>query len=242
MSRAGVYVRQECVLMCTHRTVSRKSNMCHAGVLPPCAHACKAVVLVDQGLQPPPVPSHTQPRCQTADRQNSVENTSEAALLQPPAQQSCTCVANEDNMRQMMSPQCASEQEEELQHSTTGQPPLGLEHKCSQGASCAVDLNQPQGGAGHPSPELQAAARHGSLYCGAGQPNAFLAVSFDQLLLLSKGQVVQLVQTCDTEQRQGSGLAQPGTSADKEVAFLLDSMCGRLCRWLRYAHVVTGIH
>ena len=204
-------------------------------MLPPCGHACTAVVLVDQGLQPVPVPSHAQPNCQAAGRQRDPESASEASLLQPLAQQSCTCATSVDEMRQMTSPKRAYEQAQELQQSTAAQPPLAPEHRSSQVPSCPEHLSQPQGRARHPSLELQAAAGNDLLYCGAGQANAFLAVSFDQLLLLSNGQVMDLVQSGDSGQTQGSELAQPGTTADKAVAFLLDSMCGRLCRWLRYA-------
>jgi hypothetical protein len=43
-------------------------------------------------------------------------------------------------------------------------------------------------------PQAQADAAAALLYCGAGLPNAYLAITFDQLLLLSMGRSVELVQ------------------------------------------------
>ncbi len=43
-------------------------------------------------------------------------------------------------------------------------------------------------------PQAQADAAAAMLYCGAGLPNAYLAITFDQLLLLSMGRSVDLVQ------------------------------------------------
>ena len=74
------------------------------------------------------------------------------------------------------------------------------------------------------------------LYCGAGRSDAFLALSFDQLLAVSNGQAVDLVQSGASQSNSnGCGGSQQGRTLHTENTFLLDSMCGRLCRWLRSA-------
>ena len=49
--------------------------------------------------------------------------------------------------------------------------------------------------AGPQQPQAQRPVANQLLFCGAGLPNAYLAVTFDQLLLLSKGRAVDLVQS-----------------------------------------------
>lgn len=80
--------------------------------------------------------------------------------------------------------------------------------------------------------------RDNTLYCGAGLSDAYLALSFDQLLALSNGRAVDLVQS-NAGQASTSRSRQPvhgmRRTAGTDNTFLLDSMCGRLCRWLRSA-------
>lgn len=96
----------------------------------------------------------------------------------------------------------------------------------------------PETGTGHASCGADAAGHDNTLYCGAGQADAFLALSFEQLVVVSSGRAVDLVRCGPAHPHvQGSTCLVPCKTEDTENMFLLDSMCGRLCRWLRSAHI-----
>ena len=75
-------------------------------------------------------------------------------------------------------------QETHASHSPLNTPPF--EHRTEGTAS--------QQEAGSQQPQAQGPLANQLLFCGAGLPNAYLAVTFDQLVLLSKGRAVDLVQ------------------------------------------------
>ena len=73
------------------------------------------------------------------------------------------------------------------------QSPAGLPHHSVLSQSPkGMTVSGLQDECQHPGAQADAAAA--LLYCGAGLPNAYLAITFDQLLLLSMGRSVDLVQ------------------------------------------------
>lgn len=208
--------------------------MCYAGVLPPCGHACNAMVLVDQGL------------CSLQDlpdvqltHQAATKSTPEDTALDPsPVQLPDThsSLSGLGATEQMGTPAWSSHQQ------ATSRMQCATDHTrtCPQeGLSSHMPLNSACSGTPWTEEaQLSSAAPQCSatLYCGAGQLDAYLALSFDQLLALSNGRAVHLVQS-DASQASTSGSRRPvhGRPVGTDNTFLLDSMCGRLCRWLRSA-------
>lgn len=150
-----------------------------AGTLPPCGHACQATVLIDEGLQQSPGLL----TCQTASSGQHAEGSTQAESQLPPSAHS----------RAALQPQ-----EHSHLHSVLGSgspPPSQAGLQCGSIDEHVADSmadNTIQEG---PCLQSQAAAGDGLLYCGAGLPNAYLAVTFSQLLRLSKGQAVDLAQS-----------------------------------------------
>lgn len=205
----------------------------YAGVLPPCGHACNAVLLVDQGLCPLQDLPDVQLTHQAATNSTPVDTAADPSSLQLPD------LHNHMNglgaTEQMGAPawcphqQAASRMQCATVHTQT----------CPKGLSNHMPLSSAHlGTPGTEKAHLSSAAPQciHTLYCGAGQLDAYLALSFGQLLALSHGRAVDLVQ---------SGASQPSMGGSRQLVhsrpvgtdntFLLDSMCGRLCRWLRSA-------
>ena len=186
-------------------------------MLPPCGHACNALVLVDQGLclvpHAGPMNQATEPRLlQPLDRHTHTEH-------------GLAATGQTSRPKQFPHEQAANTQHCAADHTQTCPAEL-TSHRSLPSAHAPLTATA------HPRCEADAAEHDGTLYCGAGQADAFLALTFDQLLTVSKGQAVDLVRcSAPQPQEQGSGCR----TADTESMFLLDSMCGRLCRWLRSA-------
>lgn len=192
-------------------------------MLPPCGHACNAVVLVDQGLCAVP---HAEP----------INQASDPPPLQPPGPHNHThsdlgSTGQTSRPKQFASGQAASTTHCALDHTQTCLAELP-NHRPLPGAHACGPLTA----TGPLSCEPDAAECDDTLYCGAGQADAFLALSFDQLLAVSKGRAVDLVRCgAPLPNEQGSSPVRLCKTVETESMFLLDSMCGRLCRWLRSA-------
>ena len=218
---------------------SSRAACATAGVLPPCGHACHTVVLVDQGLSPLQHPPHAQFTHQATSESTHVDCATETSPLQLPGHHGLG--ATEQSSRHsalIVPPECPH------WHAASGvQWPSDHAQTCNNGPSSHALLNSAQLGTprtetAHLSSGVQAAQCTDTLYCGAGRLDSFLALSFHQLLALSNGQAVDLVQSCATQSNSdGSSGPQQGRTMHSENTFLLDSMCGRLCRWLRSAPV-----
>ena len=164
-----------------------------AGVLPPCGHACQATVLLDEGLQ-----SQASSCCLALPSgslalSDQLEGNCSGAQPHVPAELSS---APHDLLH--------SDLQGQPTPSPRTQPGATTWQKAHAGETmdraCLAARDEAQKAAAHQQ-ELQAAAVNELLYCGAGLLNAYLAVTFDQLLLLSKGRAVDLVQ---------SGASDPG--------------------------------
>lgn len=207
--------------------------ICYAGVLPPCGHACSAVVLVDQGLCSLQDLPDVQLTHQATTNSISVDTALDPSPLQLPDLHSHLYVlgATEQTSTPAWSSHqpAASSMQSAIDHT---QPyPEGLSsHMPLDSAHLGTPLTE--------EAHLSSVAPQCSdtLYCGAGQSDAYLALSFDQLLALSNGRAVDLVQS-NASQASMSGSRGPvhGRPVGTDSTFLLDSMCGRLCRWLRSA-------
>lgn len=150
-----------------------------AGMLPPCGHACQATVLVDEGLQQPQIdvcsafPAAN--ACSIHGKQHEPAESLQCVLAQP-SQSPEQPGLPENSASQLQSQSPAGLQHHSvLGQSQKGMTVVGLQDECQ-----------------HPGAQADAAAA--LLYCGAGLPNAYLAIMFDQLLLLSMGWSVDLVQ------------------------------------------------
>ncbi|GMH39341.1 hypothetical protein BSKO_07239 [Bryopsis sp. KO-2023] len=81
------------------------------------------------------------------------------------------------------------------------------------------------------------------LYCGSGTPHGVVGLSYKELLEVSQGSEADV--TLTTTDRSSSDSGDEGGDSEEEfdvprktsVRFFLDSMLGRLCRWLR----ATGV-
>lgn len=150
-----------------------------AGMLPPCGHACQATVLVDEGLQQPQMDVSASPAASTCssihEEQREPAESLQCVLAQPRQTQ------KQPGLREKSALELQFQSPAGLQHqSVPGQSPKGMT------VSGLQDECQ--------CPQAQADAAAALLYCGAGLPNAYLAITFDQLLLLSMGRSVDLVQ------------------------------------------------
>lgn len=150
-----------------------------AGMLPPCGHACQATVLVDEGLQQPLMDVPASPAANTCSIIHGEQCELAESLQSMPAQ-----------------PRHAPEQpglREESASELQSQSPAGLQHQSLSGQGLKDRTVSGLQDACH-SPQVQADVAAPLLYCGAGLPNAHLALTFEQLLLLSRGRSVDLVQ------------------------------------------------
>ena len=149
-----------------------------AGTLPPCGHACQATVLIHEGLQQSP----GLPSCHAASSGQQTEGSTQAkSKLSPPPSRVGLRLQERSHLHSVSGPGSPPPSQAELQCGSTD------EHI----ADSMTDNTIQEG----PCLQSQAAAADGLLYCGAGLPNAYLAVTFSQLLRLSKGQPVDLAQS-----------------------------------------------
>ena len=150
-----------------------------AGMLPPCGHACQATVLVDQGLQQPQIDVSAFSGANTCSSLHGKQ-------LEPADSLQCILAQPRRTPEQPGLPENSAM---ELQ----SQSPAGLQHQSVPGQSPkGMTVHGLQNECQHANARADAAAA--LLYCGAGLPNAYLAITFDQLLLLSTGRSVDLVQ------------------------------------------------
>ena len=204
------------------------------------------MVLVDQGLHPlQNLPRVQLPHRQPAEAATSISTHVDCASDPAPTQlsglHSCTHGLGAPEQGRQHSgptvpPQCPHQQA-----ASRIQCPSDNTQTCTDAPPTHVLLNSAHLGMpwtekAHLSRGDEAAQCSDTLYCGAGRSDAFLALSFDQLLALSNGQAVDLVQSGASQSNSnGCGGSQQGRALHTENTFLLDSMCGRLCRWLRSA-------
>ena len=164
-----------------HQEAKQFTTVMHAiaGMLPPCGHACQATVLVDEGLQQPQIDVSAVPAANTCSSIRE-EQREPAESLQ--------CVLSQPRQAQEQ-PGLPENSASELQsHILTGLPHQSLSGQGPKGMNVSDLQDECQ------RPGAQADAAAPLLYCGAGLPNAYLAITFDQLLLLSMGRSVDLVQ------------------------------------------------
>ncbi len=151
-----------------------------AGMLPPCGHACQATVLVDEGLQQPQIDVSAFPAANSSSSSIRKEQREPAESLQ--------CVLSQPRQMQEQ-PSLPENSASELQSHI----PIGLLHQSVPGQGPkGMTVSGLQDECQQPGAQADAAAA--LLYCGAGLPSAYLAITFDQLLLLSMGRSVDLVQ------------------------------------------------
>ncbi len=165
-----------------HQEAKRVTTPMHAiaGMLPPCGHACQATVLVDEGLQQPQIDVSAFPAANSSSSSIHEEHREPAESLQ------CVLSQPRQTPEQPGLPENSASQ---LQ----SQSPAGLQHHSVLSQSPkGMTVSGLQDECQHPGTQADAAAA--LLYCGAGLPNAYLAITFDQLLLLSMGRSVDLVQ------------------------------------------------
>ena len=226
---------------CMITAIINTACICCAGVLPPCGHACNTVVLVDQGLRPLQHLPHVQLTHQATSKSTHVDCAPDPSPLQVQGQHSCThgsgaTEQSSHHIAPIPPPMCPHQQADSRM-----QRPSHQTQTCKDSPSSHVhsaQLGTPRTETAHLSAGVEAAQCTDTLYCGAGRVDAFLALSFDQLLALSNGQAVDLVQS-GVSQSSSNGCSGPqqGRTLHTGNTFLLDSMCGRLCRWLRSAPI-----
>ena len=223
--------------------IVKRGCICYAGVLPPCGHACNAEVLVDQGLRPLQNLHHVQLMHQQPATNNSmhVDSAPDPSPPQLPNQDSRACgLGATEQSRHHSGPtvplQCLHQQAASRVQCASDHTQTSTDAPSNCGFMNSVHLGTSRTETVHPTSGVEAAQHTDTLYCGAGRSDAFLALSFDQLLALSNGLAVDLVQG-GASQSNNSGCSGPEhrRTLHTENTFLLDSMCGRLCRWLRSA-------
>lgn len=210
---------------------------CYAGVLPPCGHACNAVVLVDQGLRSQQDLPHVQHMQQATTNSTPVDSALNTSPLQLPGKHNGTCdlgaTGHTSRSTQSLHEQAASTTQCATDHTQAGLDCLSGPMLMQSAHPCMLGTD-----AAHLNNGVEEGPYGDTLYCGAGQSDAFLALSVDQLLALSKGQAVDLVQSGASQPNtEGSSQSRLCKTAGTGNTFLLDSMCGRLCRWLRSVHI-----
>jgi len=146
-------------------------------------------VLVDQGLQQQhQIETQRSPSTSSTQTEHALPDTYMQAVAQtPPSNAMQTQLASSpcSPFVTLTEPRVASDTA--LQCSLAA---MGSASSHSAGA-CVADTASQQKIAQHG--QSQAASAEILLCCGAGLPNAYLELTFEQLLLLSKGQAVDLV-------------------------------------------------